>query len=245
MSDTLEKCQHEGFHWFPRITVEKYSPDQTTYAENKLAEALSWGRKIVVPETGQLSAKLHGSWLRSLFDGPEDGYAHDEGNQLVNNGLTTIAYLLFGATASGGFGQGLMTGGSGTNLVTSATQHTGVGVGSSSTAFSGSQTTLQGDGSTTTAYYEVMDSGFPSWQGSGTPGQLNGQATFASANGNFTGGWQEWCWFTSTTVVGSWTPGGTLSSVGSNTNMWNRKVTNLGTKASGASWVFTQTITFS
>ena len=243
MSETLEKCQHEGLHWFPRITVEKYSIDQTAWAETKLAEALSWGRKIVVPETGQPTSKLHGSWLRELFPEPEDGYAYDEGNQLVNNGLTTIAYLLFGATASGGFGQGLMTGGSGANLVTSATQHAGVGAGSSSTAFAATQTTLQGDGSTTTAYYEVMDSGFPSWQGSGTPGQLNGQATFASANGNFA--WNEWCWFTSTTAVGSWTPGGTLASVGTNTNMWNRKVTSLGTKASGASWVFTQTITFS
>jgi len=243
MSETLEKCQHEGLHWFPRITVEKYSVEQTAWAENKLAETLSWGRRIFVPEAGSTISKLHGSWLRSLFSEPEDGYAYDAGNQLVNNGLTTIAYLLFGATASGGFGQGLMTGGSGSNLVTSATQHTGVGAGSSSTAYSASQTTLQGDGSTTTAYYEVMDSGFPSWQGSGTPGQLNGQATFASANGNFA--WNEWCWFTSTTAVGSWTAGGTLASVGSNTNMWNRKVTSLGTKASGASWVFTQTVTFS
>lgn len=244
MSDTLEKCQHEGLHWYPEVRVEKYSPDQTAFAQRRLVDELSWGRRVLVAKLGIRVPRLHGDYLRELFPaGPEDGIAYAAGNQLVNNGLTTIAYLLFGATASGGFGQGLMTGGSGSNLVTSATQHTGVGVGSSSTAFAATQTALQGDGSTTTAYYEVMDSGFPSWQGSGTPGQLNGQATFSTSNANFA--WNEWCWFTSTTAVGSWTAGGTLASVGSNTNMWNRKVTSLGTKASGASWVFTQTITFS
>lgn len=241
MSDTLEKCQHEGLHWFPEVRVEKYSVDQTYWAERRLHDELSWGRRVLVRRFGLRTPRLHGDWLRELFGEPEDGYAYASGNQLVNNGLTTIAYLLFGATASGGFGQGLMSGGSGANLTTTATQHTGVGVGDSSTAFAATQSTLVANG--VNAWYEVMDSGFPSWQGSGTPGQLNGQATFASANGNFA--WNEWCWFTSTTAVGSWTSSATLASVGANTNMWNRKVTSLGTKASGASWVFTQTVTFS
>jgi len=241
MSQTLEKCQHEGLHWYPVVTVEKYSIDQTDYAQRQLDAALSWGRQVPVNKLGITVPRLHGDYLRELFAEPEDGYAHAEGNQLVNNGLTTIAYLLFGATASGGFGQGLQTGGSGTNLITSATQHTGVGVGDSSTAFAASQTTLVANGAN--AWYEVMDSTYPQWQGSGTPGQLNGQATFGTSNGNFA--WNEWCWFTSTTAVGSWTSSATLASVGSNTNMWNRKVTSLGTKASGASWVFTQTVTFS
>ena len=204
MSETAVKCEHEGIHWYPRVTIEKYSPDQTAYAERQLDEAMSWGRRLLVKRLGIRVPQLHGDVLREMFPGgPEDGYAYDEGNILVNNGLTTLVYLLFGATASGGFGQPLMSGGSGTNLVTSATQHTGIGVGATATAAAVTDTALGANGGS--AWYQAMDAGYPSWQGSGTPGQINGQVTVASGNGNFA--WNEWCWFTSTTAIGSSTRG--------------------------------------
>lgn len=251
MSDTLEKCQHEGIHWFPTVAVEKYSPDQSEFAERKLAEQLSWGRRPLLSRFGldRLRKReiavpvLHGDYLRQLFKAPEDGYAYAEGNSLVNGGLTSIAYLLFGTTASGANGIAFKPGASGTTFQTGGTQQTGVGVGSdngTTVAFNVTNTSLGGNGSSSTAWYQSQDATFPQWQGTGTPGQLNGQCTFASANANFV--WNEWAWFTGT---GTFTAGATLATVATNPGMWNRKITSLGTKASGASWVFTQTVTFS
>lgn len=242
MSDTLEKCQHEGIHWYPTIKVEKYSPDQAEYAQRIVNEELSWGRRLLIGHLGIRTPRLHGDLLRQLFSAPEDGIATAEGNQLVNGGLTSIAYLLFGTTPSSGNGVQLKPGASGANFQTSGTQQTGCGVGVDTTTFAVTQAHLAnttGEGATA-SYYELMDSTYPQWQGSGTPGQLNGQATFGTSNANFA--WNEWCWFTGTSTF---TAGSTLASVATTTNMWNRKVTSLGTKASGASWVFTQTVTFS
>lgn len=247
MSDTATRCEHEGIHWFPRVTVEKYSPDQSSYAEGKLAELGSWGRRPLISRFGldrllgrQIApASLHGDWLRDVFpQGPEDGYGHAEGNALVAGGLYSIcAYLLLGTPASGANGQPL------SNALS------GCGVGTSTTAWVASQTTLQGDTGTssTTSWFQQHDASYPANAGSGTAngGQINGQCTVASSNGNFN--WQEWCWFT---VSAQTTPHYAVSlattSVWTNPLMINRWTgTSLGTKGSGATWVFSTTITLS
>jgi hypothetical protein len=228
VSDTATRCDHEGIKEFPRVTIEKYSPDQTAWAERRLHEELSWGRRLLVSRFGARVPRLHGDWLREVFAEPEDGYAYAEGNQMVTNGLENLVYLLLGTTASGGFGRQM------TNA------QSGVGVGATATAATYADTHLGADGGS--AYYQQMDATYPSYAGSGTAngGQINGQSTFASGNGNFA--WNEWCWFTFTSTI---TAGATLASVASNTNMFNHKIASLGTKGSGASWVFSTTCTFS
>lgn len=253
---SMEPCTHpagyvcsaccEGIRWFPKIRVEKYSVDQTAYAERKLADELSWGRKVELKTRqyassakGLLVDTLHGDWLRELFPEPEDGIATDWGNSLVNAGLTSIVYLLFSSVVAG-TSTALKTGAvSGASMQTGGTISSGVGVGDQTTAWAASQAALSGNGAN--AWYQSMDATYPQWQGSGTPGQLNGQATYTSANANFA--WQEWCWFVATSP----STGGnaTLASAGTSPIMLNRKVTSLGTKGSGASWVFSQTVTFS
>jgi hypothetical protein len=236
VSETLERSSHDSIRWYPRVTVEKYSIDQTRWAENRLAEYAAAGRRpfVYTPHLGSIPVQeLHGDWLRAIFpNGPEDGIAVDEGNLLTNAGLTNLINLLTGATGTAI--NPLRTGGSSGAAV--------VGVGSSSTAATTSDTALGGNGSTTTAYYQSMDASYPSLT---TPATINGQSTFATGNANFA--WNEWCWATG---AGTVTAGGTLASVyatAGSVAMLNHKVPagGLGTKAAGASWVFSTTVTFS
>lgn len=230
MPDTLATC--EGVKWYPRVVVEKYSKDQTAYAERQLRTAMSWGRRVLVERLGLFTRELHGDFLRELFPGgPEDGYAYDEGNILVAGGLQSlIGSLLTGTAASGVNGRAL------------ANATCGIGVGATATAATVADAALGANGAS--AWYQQQDATFPSWAGSGTAngGQLNGQVTVASGNGNFA--WNEWCWFTFSAMG---TAGATLASVATNPLMINHKVpaSSLGTKASGASWVFSNTVTFS
>lgn len=229
MSDTCDRCRGlEGVHEYPFVTIEKYSPDQTAFAERKLFSELSWGRRVLVSKLNIRVPKLHGDWLRELFGEPEDGYAYQAGNQMVTNGLENLIYLLLGTTASGGFGRTLIN------------AQSGIGVGAGTTAATYADTHLTDDAGS--AWYQQMDSTYPSYAGSGTAngGQINGQATVAAANAVFA--WQEWCWFSTSAAI---TAGATLASVGTNANMFNHKVASLGTKGSGAAWVFSNTMTFS
>jgi hypothetical protein len=229
MSHTPVRCEHDGIKWFPRVTVEKYSPDQSAWAERKLHDELSWGRRLLVETLGVRVPRLHGDWLREVFREPEDGFAHCQGNSLVNGGLDALA--------------GLLTGIGSKQLLD--TTHTFIGVGTGATAWAATQAALIGDGSTTTAFYQATDSGYPSVDGT-VHGQLDGQSTFISTSANFATGWVEWCWGTSTAVIGAST-GGTLTSLTGGTEvMFNRWTgTTLGTKGAGATWIFSTTLTFS
>lgn len=232
----------EGVKWFPRITVEKYSIDQTAFAEARLAEERSWGRRPLIARASRLLRReirvpvLHGDFLRELFpNGPEDGFAYDAGNSMVNGGLNAIIYLLTQGTVGG-----VHSGSNGYGFTQVGSNGVGIiGVGCNTTAWAATQIALSAD-NTANAWYQQMDSTFPTLT---TPNVLNGQVTVASGNGNFA--WNEWCWATGSGTV---TAGSQLSAVPAGQyNMYNRKVpaSSLGTKASGASWVFTQTITFS
>jgi hypothetical protein len=93
-----------------------------------------------------------------------------------------------------------------------------LGAGDSSTAFAVGQTDLQ---ASSNKYRQGMDVSYPSRASN----VITFRATFASGVGNFA--WQENGVFNASTA-------GT---------MLTRKVANLGTKVSGATWEFTKTIT--
>ncbi len=92
-----------------------------------------------------------------------------------------------------------------------------IGVGDGTAAFSASQTDLQG----TNKVRKTMDSGYPTRSGA----TMTFQSTFGGSEANFT--WNEWGVFNAAT-------GGV---------MLNRKVENLGTKASGSTWIVQVQIT--
>lgn len=144
--------------------------------------------------------------------------ADAHGNLLTTAGLNRITNLIIGEGALQAFDD----------------SHAVVGVGNTNTAAAIGNTALAADGAS--AWYQAAGGGV-----SATNGVITAISTFASADGNFA--WEEWCWVV---VTGSITASATLANVGSTSEqMLNRKVASLGTKASGASWVFTTTVTLS
>lgn len=189
------------------------------------ADSITWYPRIQVrkydpPTVAALTVELgHEPTAADLANIEPDDIVPDEGNQLVTVGLNRLGNLIIGSGAAA-FTQ--------TQAI--------LGVGSSSTAFALGQTALQGDGSSTTAWYQGADSSTVSQSN----GVINAQATVSGSNGNFA--WNEWCWAIGTGTI---TPGGTLASVATSPVMLNRKVAALGTKASGAVWVLQSSITLS
>jgi hypothetical protein len=225
--------------WYPRVRVLRYSIDQTCWATRWL---LSQAGGAGLPWRGLPGPHLHGDLLARLFpSGPEDGYALDEGNAMVNGGLTNLINLITGATPSGSNGRPLTLG-----LGGGAAGSAGVGVGTDgTTAFAVTQTHLAnatGEGSSN-SWYQSMDAGYPTLT---TPATINGQSTFQAGNANFT--WLEWCWLAGAGVP---TAGPVLANVYATAGsgvMMNRKIPTgggLGDKAAGAAWVFQTTVTFS
>jgi len=110
-----------------------------------------------------------------------------------------------------------------------------IGVGTSSTAASYSQTTLIGDTgvSSTTSYFKLV-SGAPTISTGSSPPTLVFVSVFGTGVANFA--WQEFG-----------TDAGTADSVSNSTTggtFFNRGVSNQGTKASGQTWTATETISF-
>jgi len=193
----------DGIRWQAAVRVEKYSPDQVTFARrlSGLAE----------PTAAE---------LRELCGYPEDGAAEAYGNLLVTVGLNELTNLI-----TGGGGNAF----SHSNAI--------VGVGAGTTAAAVGDTALTDD-NTSSAWYQQADSSYPTQ----SEGVITCVATFASGNANFA--WQEWCWAIG--GGGTITAGDHLSAVTSTAPaMINHKVQSLGTKSSGAAWVFTGTVTLS
>ena len=216
----------ESIKWYPRVWVERYSTDQTAWARYRL---------------GAGGPPLHGDVLRRMFpSGPEDGIARDEGNSMVNGGLTNVINLLTGTAPSGNHSRPLSLG-----LGGGAAGSAVVGVGSDgTTAFAGAQAHLAnatGEGASN-SWYQSMDVGYPTLT---TPATINGQSTFQAGDANFL--WAEWCWAAG---AGAPTAGAVLANVYATAGsvvMMNRKIpTNpLGSKQSGAAWVFNTSVSFS
>jgi hypothetical protein len=220
----VTEAARDSIRWYPRVTVARYSAEQTWWAQRRL---------------GKLH--LHGDVLRKLFPrGPEDGYALDEGNSMVNGGLTNLISLLTGSTPSGSAGRPLSLG-----LGGGASGSACIGVGTDgTTAFAATQTHLANASgeSGTHSWYQSMDTGYPTLT---TPGTINGQSTFQAGDANFA--WNEWCFLSGAGVP---TAGATLASVYATAGsgaMLNRKIPagGLGMKASGAAWVFACSVVFS
>jgi hypothetical protein len=165
--------------------------------------------------TRKMGYEPDGARLSLLFRDPEDGVVSEPGNLMVTVGLNLLTALL--------------EGGAGTPF---AHADAIVGVGAGTTAAAIGDTALTDDNSSN-AYYQQADSSYPT-QSNGT---ITCNCTFASGNANFA--WQEWCLATGS---GGITAGDHLSAVATGVVMLNHKVASLGTKASGASWVFTATV---
>lgn len=150
-----------------------------------------------------------------------DPYASLEvdGNLITTNGLGNLTNLLIGG---------------GGDPLTSARAF--VGVGTSSTAAAVSDTALLG-----TAYYNTFDSNPTRVTTTVTNDAVQGVSTFGTSVANHA--WEEWGWCT--TSSGTITPGTGINVSSGTEILINRKVASMGTKASGASWVFTTKVTFS
>lgn len=148
-----------------------------------------------------------------------------EGNVLCVGGLGMITNALTNASFD--------------PLTPTASGRAFVGVGTDSgTAAAASQTALVG----ASQYYNTFDtSGITRVTTTTTNDSIQGISTFGTAVANFA--WNEWAWFT--TTAGTITPGSAVNVSSGTETMWNRKVAAMGTKASGASWVFTTKVTFS
>lgn len=221
-SGVTECFSGDGIRWYPRVRVARYSPEQTAWA------------------TGRLGPVLHGDQLRALFAEPEDGFAFDEGNNMVNGGLTNLINLLTGATPSGATGRPLSLG-----LGGGAAGSACVGVGTDvTTAFAATQAHLAnatGEGSSN-SWYQSMDAGYPTLT---SPNVINGQSTFQAGNANFV--WGEWCYVSGAGVPTAGAVLGSVYATGGSGAMMNRKIpaSPLGSKMAGAAWVFQTTVTFS
>jgi hypothetical protein len=148
----------------------------------------------------------------------------DEGNLLLNNGINRLLNLLIGTGSIAAY-------------ATSGTSQMRIGAGNGSTAVSASDTDLSATAGSSNRWFNKSDSSNPTVSAQ----TLTCVSTFASADGNFA--WNEWG-----VDGGGSTSSATVGTNGSTTcALLNRKVpgSSLGTKASGASWAFTITITIS
>jgi hypothetical protein len=153
-----------------------------------------------------------------LADFERLGIAPDEIVTAEGNELTTAGLNRL-ASLFTGTGQGFSL----TNSV--------IGVGNGTTGFLPAQTDLTG----ASKYFQSTGTG-PADGVSVTGAVITAIATFTGANANFA--WEEWCWVATDAAK---TSGATKP----NGVMMNRKVQALGTKASGASWTLTTTVTLS
>ena len=112
-----------------------------------------------------------------------------------------------------------------------------IGVGTSSTAVSYTQTALQGDtgGSSTTSYYKLV-SGAPTISTGSSPPTLVFTSAFGTSVANFA--WNEF-------GTDNYTADGvTTTGLGAGVIFFNRGQVAMGTKASGQTWTATETISF-
>ena len=144
-----------------------------------------------------------------------DDTADWEGNLLTTAGLTRLVSLFVGA---------------GGQAPTNTAARIGTGNGAGTAAVG--DTDLSASAGSTNRWFNILDATFPTISGA----VATFKSTFASGDGNYA--WNEWGIDIGTPTV---TSGATV-----NTTLLNHKTSAaLGTKASGSTWAFTVTITFS
>lgn len=206
-----QRPRHDGLNWFAFAHVDKYSPDQSTWAEARLGSRAGAARRLELSRLLQTTR-------------PEDGYKQVAGNLLVTEGLNQITQLIINGSTSFAF----------------TTVKGLVAVGDSATAAAIGDTYVTATfTSGSNCYQNPNDATFPTQSN----GVITSQSTYGSSNANFA--WNSWGW---ASFNGTAAANATLSTHGTSSNqaiLLNHKVASLGTKGSGASWVFTTTITLS
>lgn len=238
LSQTLEE-RLEGAVGFSIGHVDKYSPDQTEWASRQFREEQAWRRGARVDPAAMIRRMRYGKpqllgadFERYFPGGPEMGEVTVVGNIFVAQGLTNLISLWLGLTGTAVH-----------ILAESASGSSICGVGTGTAAAATADTKLISDGGS--AYYQVFDAAPGTTT---TNGVVVGTSTYGSTVANFA--WNEWCWATGSGAVtaGSFLNSGAGSPFGAaNTaQMVNHKTNvNLGSKASGSSWVFSTTFTIS
>lgn len=176
-------------------------------------------------------AKFEGDWTGEEIDAGLAGLPYevieDEDNMVMIGGSSALWQCLIG-NGTGTAAQTLTYFNNGNAMI---------GVGDSATAEANTQTDLQAVTGSTHRQFKAQDATYPlHTDTTGTVGSqtITFRSTFASAEANFA--WAEW-------VIANWSSATTtLLTTG---RILNRKVAANGTKASGASWQFTVTITIS
>ena len=153
--------------------------------------------------------KWHHAADRALGLPPDDTITTED-NLLLNVGIRDLLDLLCAIGSVTNYGPGSY-----------------IGVGTSTTAATASQTGLQAG--TSARDYQAMESTFPSR----ATQTMTWKSVWGSAEGNFA--WEEWSIRSASSGTGGEDTGVAL----------NRKVASLGTKASGSEWTLTVTITVS
>ena len=229
----------DGAVGFSVAHVDKYSPDQTAWARKRFEQEQSWRRGYRLDAQNMIRRMRYGTPRLSACDferyfpaGPEEGQATRAGNIFVAQGLTNLISLWLGLTGTAVHVLAAAAGGSGL-----------CGVGTGTSAAATSDTKLISDNGS--AWYQAFDQAPATTT---TNGQVVGTTTYGSANANFA--WNEWCWATGSGAVTAGSVLGTSAAapygVGNTGAMVNHKTNvNLGSKASGSSWVFSTTFTIS
>jgi len=212
----------------------------TIIDDGELNSGITWEAHAKIekfsPDQTARAAELHGiaeedllhTHLYALGEEPEHGVVEVPGNLLTTAGLQRITNLIIGSGAA---------------AFTSTQSVIGVGDrgGTASNTAAITDTDLTAAASTSNRYLQATDSA-----PTAVNGVLTAISTFATGNANFA--WNEWCWVISTGTI---TPGGVAidsthpGSTGNQILNHKTPASSLGTKASGATWVFTTTVTLS
>jgi hypothetical protein len=201
---------------------EKWSEEAVDFGRRKLdrlgiTHMLGAVGSFVRPQLIPIKHGLSSAALRALVGEPEE-CAEVQGNLLLNEGIAQLEDLTMIAT--------VLTNQTAANAWGNTNAF--IGVGDSSTAEAATQTDLQ---AATNHFYKVMNATFPS-RSSQT---VSFQSDFTSAEANYV--WAEW-----SIAAGATSASGSGFLLG--TKNLNRKVSALGTKATGT-WTLTAQVTFS
>jgi hypothetical protein len=232
---------HDGLNWFAFASVEKFSIDQAAYANAWIANHANHRMRRDMRRDGTQYHGLLADTMRKFTGQPEDGFREHAGNLLTTVGLNTITRLVGGVTpANKLYPFGNLSGTVNTGAACGVADHNG---NSTQDAAVGDQqlNVTSGETGLTHTYYQQLDTGFPTC----VNGLMTAQSTYATGNANFA--WNEWCWVSGTGAITGGYQIAAIYATGASFSMLNHKVpaSSLGTKASGASWVFTTTITLS
>ena len=196
------------------FNVKRYDEDQTAWALRRMGYG-DWLEPLR-PDQGLTPLQFESVGVFPYLETQED-----DCNLVVQQGWVWLLGGVAGTTMSTKF---------------SATQGR-IGVGTSNTAASYTQTYLQGDtgSSSTTSYYQLV-SGAPTISTGSTPPTLVFTAAFGTGVANF-----AWAEFGTDNAAAS---GVYLNGLAGGYAMFNRGVSSQGTKASGQTWTATETISF-